>query len=976
MKRILALSLCAVLVLGQMPRALADDSDIFGANILPNILVFIDSSGSMDDYIDQAAEAPYDPATTYTTATRSGLPKDTAKVYRCQSGKTIDDCENDPTLYVVYKNSIALVPNADSPASASAARDSLSTAGKWNGRIGGTSLQLRSGNYLNYHFSPSGGHENKITVAKRVLTNLINNTDNVRFGLAKFTGNSTQGPGGATIIADVGSSKATLISAINGITPGGYTPLKGALYDMGSYFKGTMSGKTSPIQYECQQNFIVMMSDGLQNGYGDVRTEATLRYTQDHRTDLAGLQNVLVDTIGFAIPPTEADAANDVLQTAARNGGGQFYSTTSERDLENALEDAIRRITSAAYTFATPVIPTTSATGLSRTYVAAFQTDPLRPFWKGYLSAYQRDANGKVPVDANGVPLDTALVWEAGQQLSLKAASSRTIYTVVGGSQVDFSTGTAAITTTTLGVSTSTDRDNLINFIRGQDSYDENNNGNLTEDRSWKLGDIFHSTPVLVTPPLGASSDSSYTDFKTANATRTTILLAGANDGMLHAFRESDGEELWAFVPPDQLDRLKLLTIQASDHPFYADAGPIAVDVKMGGAWKTIVVFGERRGGRSYHALDVTTPTSPQYLWSFTDTKMGESWSEPAVGKVKMADGTERFVALFGGGYDTAQNNQTGKAVFAIDLATGQKLWEYYNSSSSDDRQYMNFSLAANPTAIDLNQDDYLDAIYIGDVGGQLWKFNMSAPATLSAGLVSNWTGKRLFAAAPAQANPPASGEYYPAQAIYAAPAVAMDDKSNLWVYFGTGDRNHPNNGGTNRFYGIKDNGSMSNGTTLTESSLVDVTSTDITNVETIQGWYFRLASTEKVLATADVFAGVVFFSSFTPATSIACNNGGGTARLYEIQMKTGYAAVDVTQPSLPLLTTSSSSLARSKVVGTGIPGGPIISIVSDTGTGATGTSPGGDTNVTLPTTSGELDNEKGPPVDTFRRILYWKEML
>ena len=54
-----------------MPLVRADDSDIFGANIEPNIMIFIDSSGSMDDYIDQAATAPYDPATTYPAHRRS-----------------------------------------------------------------------------------------------------------------------------------------------------------------------------------------------------------------------------------------------------------------------------------------------------------------------------------------------------------------------------------------------------------------------------------------------------------------------------------------------------------------------------------------------------------------------------------------------------------------------------------------------------------------------------------------------------------------------------------------------------------------------------------------------------------------------------------------------------------------------------------------------------------------------------------------
>ena len=160
------------------------------------------------------------------------------------------------------------------------------------------------------------------------------------------------------------------------------------------------------------------MSDGLQNGWGDVRTEATLRWTQDHATSLPGTQKVQVDTIGFAIAASEADAANDVLQTAASNGGGQFYSTVSEAQLSAALEDSIRRIMAATFAFATPVIPSTSATGLARVYLAAFQSDPSRPFWRGFLKAYNLDANGRVPMDTNGVLDASYLAWEAGQKLT------------------------------------------------------------------------------------------------------------------------------------------------------------------------------------------------------------------------------------------------------------------------------------------------------------------------------------------------------------------------------------------------------------------------------------------------------------------------------------------------------------------------------------------------------------------------------
>jgi len=94
------------------------------------------------------------------------------------------------------------------------------------------------------------------------------------------------------------------------------------------------------------------------------------------------------------------------------------------------------------------------------------------------------------------------------------------------------------------------------------------------------------------------------------------------------------------------------------------------------------------------------------------------------MGKIKWTDGTDKYVAFVGGGYDTDDNNQYGKAFFMIDLATGDKLAEYYNDEVTiDDRQYMNFSIAANPTAIDEDGDGYVDLVYVGDVGGQLWKF-------------------------------------------------------------------------------------------------------------------------------------------------------------------------------------------------------------------------------------------------------------
>jgi len=975
MKRLttLVLAIAAFLVLPPHPAVFADDSDIFGANIQPNVVIMLDSSLSMTDQVNSQS---YNPSTTYAAVSTCGSSFNTAcaslKVYRSPFFHT----------YLQYANTVSAVTDAG-------ARAALSATGFWSGTISGSAVNLYTGNYINYQYAGCVGltcPNPKMDIAKRVIKKLLDNVTGVRFGVMKFWNNDVSGSScnsstkcGGSMVAAIGTNVTAMKAAVDGITPDGYTPLGEFLADGGHYFKGQAlkNGITyaSPIQLECQPNFIILISDGLQNGNvpgnGDVRIEATNRFTQDHATSLTGTQNVIVHTVGFGIGASEPGnvvAANDVLRTAAQNGGGQFYSTNSEPELEAALQDAIRRVIQATFTFATPVLPTTSTTGSTKAYLAAFKSDASRPFWKGYLKAYQRDANGLVPVGTNGVPLDSAIVWDAGQVLSTTPAANRTIYTVVSGSRESFTKSNSAITQSLLGASSSSERDKVIDFIRGIDSYDENANSNTTEERAWKLGDIFHATPVLVTPPVLALNDSSYRAFKTAQATRTKVLIAGANDGMIHAFREDTGAELWAFIPPALLDKLKTLTDTAADHQFYVDSSPIAADIKVSGVWKTIIVFGLRRGGAFYYALDITDTTNPVWMWSFTDSKIAETWSEPSIGKVRISSSSEvcdqagthcKFAAFVGGGYDTSANNALGKAFFAIDLSNGTKLWEYYNNGTSDDRQYMNFSLPEKSTAVDLTSDGYIDRVYIGDVGGQLWKFDVSANATTS------WAGKRLFTAAPSQTNPPATGEFYPTQAFYGAPTLAYDLAMNLWVFLGTGDRNHPNSTASNRFYGIKDTTTMTNGGALTESDLANVTTT---NGSAAGGWLIQLASTEKVLDAANVFNMDVLFSSFTPTSTVTCTSGGGTAKLYSMQMQSGYAAINFTTGGA--LTTTDATVTRSATIGTGIGSMPVILVNPPAGSGSATAS------AITATTNQELLSNPIPAPGFLKQVRSWRERI
>lgn len=280
-----------------------------------------------------------------------------------------------------------------------------------------------------------------------------------------------------------------------------------------------------------------------------------------------------------------------------------------------------------------------------------------------------------------------------------------------------------------------------------------------------------------------------------------------------------------------------------------------------------------------------------------------------------------------------------------------------------------------------MNNDGHVDRVYIGDVGGQLWKFDFSTPATISGGVITNWnvaqTGKRFFVGAPSQANPPAAGEFYPAQGLYNPPSLALDTARNLWVYFGTGDRNHPNNTSSNRFYGIKDTTEVSGAAVMTqgsyfqESSLTDVTAGTAAGT---QGYYIRLGvnaagtvvnPNEKILSAVDVFASVVFFTTFTPTTATVCGGGGGDAKLYAVNLTTGDAAIDLTTGGV--LPAGTAAMAAVKNIGTGIPSRPIVTIDQNGNIG--------NPYIITGTTNQQVTNTPVPALST-RKLVGWREVF
>jgi len=197
-KRSIALVvIAAALVLSGHPAAIADDSDIFGANVQPNVMILLDSSLSMTD---QVLSQSYSPSTSYTVVNTCGSswssPCTGTKVYRSPLWHT----------YLQYANNIASVSNPSAQAA-------LSTVGYWSGTIGGSTVNLYVGNYLNYQYAGCSGltcPNPKMDIAKNVIKKLFDNVTGVRFGVMKFTNNGTQGQGGAAMVAEIGTDVATM----------------------------------------------------------------------------------------------------------------------------------------------------------------------------------------------------------------------------------------------------------------------------------------------------------------------------------------------------------------------------------------------------------------------------------------------------------------------------------------------------------------------------------------------------------------------------------------------------------------------------------------------------------------------------------------------------------------------------------------------------------------------------------------------
>jgi type IV pilus assembly protein PilY1 len=571
----------------------------------------------------------------------------------------------------------------------------------------------------------------------------------------------------------------------------------------------------------------------------------------------------------------------------------------------------------------------------------------------GFFRATAQDFWSLV-VDGNDVTL-------GGAANKLPDPASRNVYTDLNTSVAltaaanAVNTANGAITEATLGLAAAENpgRDGLINWLRGADVSDADGDGSTTDAR-FSMGDPMNGRPATVIYGAGSPPDPN-----------DGVVYAVTNEGYLQAINAVTGAELWAFMPNQLLARARDMNVNdAVTDRVYGLDGNVRVlrnEVNENGiiepaaGERVLVYFGMRRGGGDYFGLDVTDRNAPTLLFRIgpneVGTKLlsnaGQSWSTPAVAKVNIASASQNTlqqVLVFGGGYDTVQDNGpyatdvSGNQIFMVDAISGDVLW--YAGPSTDTNAdlahpSMTHGIPADVRIFDITGDGFADRMYAADMGGRVWRFdvhNGQDRTNLVTGGVFASLGNAHLGTHPNSTT----------RRFYSAPDVAFlasGGKTWLNVALGSGYRGHPLNLDTqDRFYSLRDHlpfarltqAQYDAATVITEAdpNLVDIT-TDIapTIPPGASGWRLDLRRVaggwtgEKSLSEARTIESMIQFTTYEPnddstPNSNACSPAPGTNRLYTVSAYTGAPVFDRESPDDPPDSTDDrdSELAQSGI--------------------------------------------------------------
>lgn len=600
-----------------------------------------------------------------------------------------------------------------------------------------------------------------------------------------------------------------------------------------------------------------------------------------------------------------------------------FYIAGQADRMIESLRKAFKNISSELSSSSSSIAAnSTSLENDTAIYQASFNSAT----WSGELLAYELD----------GTEISELPVWRASEILDGKTDAqmdSRNIFTVqpltenagvyrnTSGTDFEWSDLAAsqqqALAVDGEGGSVGdTIAQARLEYLRGKrvNERTDDNQIRLFRQRDSRLGDIINSSPVYVhqenfgyyrlNAQQGYTSIDSYADFRDSNTykNRTPFLLVGANDGMLHAFNaevaddSNGGEELFAYVPAGIYDNLWELTDPDYNHRYFVDGSPVVNDAWLGSSlgWRTLAVGTTGAGGRSVFALDVTDPdnmSSSDVLWEFSHQDMGLTMQSPAI----FALSTGKFGVAVSSGYDT---DLTDGKVWFLDASSGEVIKEVSIPTNGAE--------LGSPTLIDVNADRIADRLYVADTAGKVWRMDIGDTNTsrweAPAGLKSGNQMQPLF-------------EADTGQVITADLTVALNDKGEIMLFFGTGsfqdvgDNVVGNSPVVESFYGIIDRGRPVSRNSLMEQEILDETTMSGNGLRLVSknapvgsytGWYMDLVwktandgpgpkgerVVSKAIVRGDDRGNRVIFPTLIPSED-PCQSGGNSW-LMELNLYTG----------------------------------------------------------------------------------------
>ncbi len=417
-----------------------------------------------------------------------------------------------------------------------------------------------------------------------------------------------------------------------------------------------------------------------------------------------------------------------------------------------------------------------------------------------------------------------------------------------------------------------------------------------------RLGDIVNSSPAVVVPPLDDLADESFNFFRGRPEVRNRppVVYVASNDGILHAFAVDDwnpsdfgdfvspkataltgGEEIWGFIPPFLLESLRF-TMDGRRVMF--DGAPLTHEVfftKLPGAppteegYHTVLVIGLRGGGAGYIALDVTDPFDPQFLWQFAHPRLGDAFGQPSFAQVSVdLGGTlhQRGVVIIPGGRGTLAGdgqcsfsgdllppdpergtppratrrcwNRQGRQLFIVDAATGKTLRHFDDNSIAA-------PLSGGVSVFTGEVGTIATRAFMNDEDGVMWRLDMSSSNP------SDWRLQAFYDFFGGQ-------DYAAGAPAYNPPVISVDDAGRVVVLQATGDIDR-----------LDETTTANRVVSLTEMAELSATGA-VGTVATRVNWQRNLAVGEQVTGPLALFAGRVYYASFTSTATPtdACGQG------------------------------------------------------------------------------------------------------